>query len=360
MHRATTLLAALSLVACGNETDFIDELDLEPSQEPAPVEAVTQTDLLVQTVTPSVDILYMVDNSCSMGDDQADLAANFPTFMRWFLGSGLDYNIGVVSSDTRDPAHNGKLQGGFNKRWISTDDDNQIAAFQQMAVLGNSGASPEKGIAGVYNSKNVAAAVDWNQGFYRDTSALHVIAVSDERDYTRGGDGVTIGEFIDWFDGLKRNADERTFSAIESPAVGASGAGGQAYGTVTQVIGGVVWDIGQEDWSPALDVLGLRASGRKTEYFLSQLPLDETIRVTVRVETEGGNFDERIYPRAFWQGAELVDDEGNPTVGPHWYYIDRRNSITFVDYVPEDLSQVAIEYTIRSSVVEAQEPAGDN
>ena len=217
-------------------------------------------------------------------------------------------------------------------------------------MLGNSGASPERGIAGIYFGAEKEAD-RYNDGFFRDTSAIHTIAVSDERDFSQGD--IPMNEFIPWYDQLKRSADERTFSAIESPSSGASGAG-QRYATVTRAIGGVEWDIGDADWSPALDRIGIAATGRKTEYFLSKLPVDPTIRVTVRTPIlDGADYDERIYPRAEYDdNDELVDENGDPATGEFWYYVPGRNSITFVEYVPEDLAQVVLEYTVRSSVVD--------
>ena len=64
-----------------------------------PVETPTQTDRLVQVLPPEVDVLWIIDNSSSMSDEQAALTTNFPAFMDFFLGSGLLYHIGVVSTD---------------------------------------------------------------------------------------------------------------------------------------------------------------------------------------------------------------------------------------------------------------------
>ena len=47
----------------------------------------------------AVDILFVVDNSCSMGGQQTQLANNFSTFMNVFQASGIDYNIGFVTTD---------------------------------------------------------------------------------------------------------------------------------------------------------------------------------------------------------------------------------------------------------------------
>ena len=63
---------------------------------PRPLDNPTQTDRLVQVTVPTVDILWVIDNSCSMGPEQTSLADNSPIFLNYFLGSGLDYHIGTV------------------------------------------------------------------------------------------------------------------------------------------------------------------------------------------------------------------------------------------------------------------------
>jgi hypothetical protein len=65
------------------------------------LESPTRTDEIVQLTTPSADVLWVVDNSSSMSDNQRALTDNFPVFFDWFLGSGLDYHIGVVSTDRK-------------------------------------------------------------------------------------------------------------------------------------------------------------------------------------------------------------------------------------------------------------------
>ena len=344
MFRRLTLPVLLALVGCP-ESSFQDSFpDFEPGTV-RPVESQTQTDLVTQTVNPVVDVMFMIDNSCSMGDDQAFLADNAPVLMQHFLGSGLDYHIGVVSSDIVNPAENGKLQGSGpgGKLWIETTDQGQIPRFVQAAVLGNSGAFPEKGIAAIYRA--IEELGDrYNAGFVRDRSALHVVAVSDEFDYTEPSI-VTMPEFINWYDGLRRTADERTFSAIEWPNARAYASNNKRYGEVTQRIGGVLWDIKDDDWSPALDLLGLRAVGLTSEYFLSRLPVEDSIEVLMRTPIEGTD-DYSDLPQ---QRAER-NDLGQ-WGGGDWYYTPIRNSITFTGDVPTALSQIVITYTIASSVV---------
>lgn len=51
---------------------------------------------------PMVDILFVIDNSASMSDDQANLANNIDTFVEAFSKNGLiDYHIGIVTVSDR-------------------------------------------------------------------------------------------------------------------------------------------------------------------------------------------------------------------------------------------------------------------
>jgi hypothetical protein len=95
-----------------------------------------------------------------------------------------------------------------------------------------------------------------------------------------------------------------------------------------------VWSIVRDDWATLLDQLGAQAAGLKREYFLSRLPVEETI--TVEVETAEGAI------AAF----DPVED---------WTYDESRNSITFVEYIPASLSTVIITYTVASTQVEGSE-----
>src|SRR5262245_57636987 len=45
-----------------------------------------------------IDVLFVIDNSGSMGQEQANLTANFPMFIQVLNDSGLDYRVGVTTT----------------------------------------------------------------------------------------------------------------------------------------------------------------------------------------------------------------------------------------------------------------------
>ena len=49
------------------------------------------------------DILFVVDNSCSMSEEQADLADNAEDFVKTLTFAGTDFQISVITTDSPEP-----------------------------------------------------------------------------------------------------------------------------------------------------------------------------------------------------------------------------------------------------------------
>ena len=323
---AIRLLALVGLCACGSESGIQSALpNFEPSNLPPMVDGTIQEDRIFQVTIPVVDVLFVVDNSCSMEEEQVALAENFPSFLDWFLGSGLDYHIGVISTDMEDPQHTGRLQPGGGELWVDAKTKTPDVAFAQMVSLGIEGDPNEKGRAAAYTALNILAKTD-NKGFLREDSGVHITVVSDEDDVS-GRSPVSRSEFIAYLQDL-RFGNKVSFSSIVGPITGCPDIGtpGTDYMAVTGQVGGVIWPICEPKWTQILDDLGFLAVGLSKEFFLSQIPVVETIEVSV--DTNGAI-------------RRFGNDE--------WVYTGSRNSITFVDFVPEPLSAVSIRYEVLAS-----------
>jgi hypothetical protein len=285
-----------------------------------------------------------------MADDQQMLTDHFPLFMDFFVGSGLDYHIGVTSSDL-DGNYNGskgKLREVAGARYLVPETANPIEMFTTMATMGTTGSGTEKGMGAVYLALEINQD-NTNAGFYRDEAALHTIIISDEPDLTPGN-VIEQGEFENWYDGLKADVDDRTFSSIVDPQIGAK------YKNITMNIGGITWDIKQEQWGLVLEQLGVQAAGLKREYFLSQLPIEGTITVSVK-DVSGATYD-FVEGIADPDTGELTDTNGDGLPDGDWSYDSTRNSITFAEFIPNPLSKVIITYTLLSTQQSADEFGG--
>jgi hypothetical protein len=313
-------ILGLALLAACSETSLNPTIDLLQPPNPPDLTVPTRVDRTVQVTVPSLDVLWVIDNSCSMQSHQNELARAFPAFMNYFLGSGLDYHIGVVTTGWDDANERGKLMAAGGHTWVDADTPDPITVFGGMARRGTNGPSVEKGRAQVYGAIELLGD-RVNAGFYRDDAALAVIAISDEEDQS-GSSPIGLYPFIDWLNGLKPNAGMVTFSSIVGPDRGCTAAGpGREYLAVTRAVGGIEWSICDGRWDTVLEELGVQAAGLKREFFLGEVPVEETIQVWI--EENGDRFD-------------FDRDE--------WRYDRRRNSITFLEFIPAPLSEVFISY----------------
>ena len=182
-----------------------------------------------------VDILFAIDNSGSMGDEQDNLIAAFPGFVAGIqdaLQFADSYHIGVVTSDSYN--HNeggcqgvgdlvtqtggsdssnavcGPFTSGF--RWFDNTEPDLAATFQCAAQVGTDGSGDEEQVHGVLRAtdaeRNVAGAC--NDGFLRDDALLVVVLITDEEDEEDcdpffGCDGGTPAGPNEWFTRLVTN-----------------------------------------------------------------------------------------------------------------------------------------------------------
>jgi hypothetical protein len=326
---------SVSVVGC-IENDFSDpSVEIAPIYNPAQPPTPDQHDSYIQTQKPQVDILWVVDNSCSMADEQASIAKEFPAFFEFFLGSSLDYHIGVTSTDMDNADQSGKLEQAAGVRWITPDTPNPEDVFVAMSELGTGGSGNEEGILAGY--ANFELQDEYNAGFLRDDSAIHIIVVSDESDVSPNSP-ITLKEYQDYLNNLRAEPEQVTYNGIVSPAKpafpcdGASTPGDRYIDTINAV-GGVFWSRCNDDWSAALELMGLETAGLKREYFLTQLPVPGTIKVSVQTE-----------------GFTQLFTEYDPLTGlGDWTYSEPRNSVTFNEFIPESGSAVNIDYKVLSA-----------
>jgi hypothetical protein len=154
-----------------------------------------------------VDLLFVIDNSGSMGPHQANLIANFPGFvdgMKTELAEAEDYHIGIVTSDAyfengdgcTDIGHLVTQTGGpgssdsvcapysTGKRYMDDTEPDLYDKFACAAHVGTRGSSHEAPVEAAYQgiSPGLNAAGACNEGFVRDDALLVIVIVTDEDD----------------------------------------------------------------------------------------------------------------------------------------------------------------------------------
>lgn len=154
-----------------------------------------------------VDLLFVIDDSGSMADEQANLVASFPGFisaMQQELAETDGYNIGVVTTDTYiydincSPLSVGNLvtqtggpdsSNGICTPYVSggnfmTELDDLPQKFGCAAQVGTGGDGDERPMEALITALNppLTDAGGCNEGFLRDDALLVVVIITDEED----------------------------------------------------------------------------------------------------------------------------------------------------------------------------------
>lgn len=300
------------------------------------------TDVFFQDPPSAVDILLIVDNSCSMMDEQTKLSAGFQEFVTYFEFADVDYHIGVVTTDTADPDHSGKLRGAI--KWIEPSTADAAAIFQQNVMVGTNGSGSEKGLDAARKALGPELATGFNAGFLRDDAYLSLIFVSDEEDYS----SEPVANYINFFWSLKGERERGSFNA--SSLVGADDAGLPAdcgdvadpyngasaahrYVDVATETGGVVRSICSDDFTPIITEMGLNTSRLTDRFQLSSAPDPYSIEVELTPPgEESATLIESDHSDFTWEYRLEEEGEGET----YW--------VVFTNQMPPVNSKIVIRY----------------
>jgi hypothetical protein len=186
---------------------------------------------------PAVDLLFVIDNSRSMQEEQDSLVASFPGFIAGIedlLGSQTSYHVGVVTTDhnaynedacreigalttrTGGQMSSDRLCGPFaGGRRYMTAADNLSEAFACAAHVGIEGdwdERPMEALRSVLTGDPPRTAA-CNEGFLRADALLVVILITDEDDLA------SVGAPDGWYDAIVSVRDERSLVLLSLVAV---------------------------------------------------------------------------------------------------------------------------------------------
>lgn len=295
-----------------------------------------QVDRYTQLRDNKIDILWVVDDSGSMNEEQSSLSRNFQSFIGFADSLGVDYQVGVITTEVRDTSVAGILWAcsGFNPI-IRHTDSNRVQAFQCAARVtnppnGNRRPNPggsdsqEAGLQAARMALDVPNVNGANSGFLRNDARLAVISVSDEDDQSNG----PVNLYVDFFRNLKgfRNPQLVSVSAIagDVPNGCSTAAAGTRYAAAASALNGQFESICTSSWNRMLQNIGLGVFALRSSWTLSRQADPATIRVSVG-------------------GTSIGQSSSNG-----WTYDAGSNSITFHGAaVPSAGSQIEVAYGAR-------------
>jgi len=155
----------------------------------------TVTETFEQTKSgAALDLLFVVDNSRSMGPAQQQVAGNLGTFFEWVNRARVDYQIAVTSTDAvgvtgARPAARGQFSSRGGVAIVRPTTPNGMQVLASNIALGTDGTNREQPLftalqaLGLLKSqRGVPPAA--NLGFVRRDARLGIIFVTDEDDFS--------------------------------------------------------------------------------------------------------------------------------------------------------------------------------
>ena len=260
-----------------------------------------QVDVFVQEPTPNVDVLFVVDDSGSMADDQVRLQQELPQLVAEAASWGQDYHMAVT---TTDPILvSGRFKGVPS--WVDTSVDASV--FADNLLVGTGGHWEEMGLNGAWmafsgnnvastsiaciNAPNACPSGLWcqdgfckgpNHGFLREDADLIILLISDEEDSSPE----TTDWYIEHFASLK---DPQTGYGVKVHALvhddqclGAGyGTKGTRYIEVVKQFNGHVGSLCTNDFSAEFSAVAQKTFGLKDQFYPTLPPDLSTLEVRV-------------------------------------------------------------------------------
>jgi MYXO-CTERM domain-containing protein len=295
-----------------------------------------------------VDILWVVDDSGSMAQEQAALGAGFQYFIEHFVDLALDFRIAVVTTDVDNKSERGQFQGTIPV--LTPDTPGLLSEFANNVNVGITGSDPseEQSFEAARLAFTPGNLVGPNSGFLRREALLAIIFVSDEDDFSMWGspgglphacaddfgdsdssDCAPIARYIEAFEAIKGgHTDLLMMGAIAGPTVNTCSYAwpGYRYEELIAQMGGLFESICQQDFDAILDRLGERISSKAVKPLgLTYPPKEETIQV--------------------WVDGDLV-----PSGSDTWVYDADEGAIRVAGHlVPGQCTEIQVQYIRESS-----------
>ncbi len=249
---------------------------------------------------PPADIIFFVDQSCSMDDDQRSLASNFSAFISNLSAYTTNWHVMVVNDDD-----------GCNNSGILTSSSSDYESRFTDAVGRGGGDYTEAGLIVTAAAVDKTDAGDCNTGFLRASAMLHIIMVSDEPEQSPRSWDTYVNQVI----AKKGDSSLVKFSAVAGDYPGGCSSSGNSAAAGTGYYEAVMYTGGEflsicSNWATSVEALA-DASVEMSTFELSRTPVESTIAVSVNgsARASGWTYDASTNSIVF--DADRMPEEGD-------------------------------------------------
>jgi hypothetical protein len=260
-----------------------------------------------------VDILWVIDDSMSMYEEQEQLSIHSASFIGFLTTVSVDFHLGVITTDM-DSDEAGELQGEV----LSSETSGLVEAFSDLVTDSTDGSRDEHGFEAALDGNNSSI----NPDFVREDADLELIFFSDEDDHS----GMDTEDFVSDLE-AQRSGSSVTINSIVGDlpegcaSVLAAADPGEKYVEAQEATDGLRESICSFDYDAMLSRVAQHVLGLNVRFALLKIPNLDTVEVKV---------DGIIIHRRDRHG---------------WWYDAGDNSIVFDGYaVPPPGSAIVITY----------------
>lgn len=191
-------ILAFSLLAAAGCSPDVPKLIPRPDDSN---EKVSEDDAGVEVFNPEVDVLFIVDDSGSMGTHQNNLIQNIDRFVAAFTArTNIDYHIGVLTSSMEKDSWGGakaccgELVG--SPKFVDRSTPGAQMILKTNLRVGTGGAVTEKFFEPLVAALSPPMVNGPNAGFYRSGAYLAVVFITDAEEQSRGIDAKGTFDFL--------------------------------------------------------------------------------------------------------------------------------------------------------------------
>ena len=225
----------------------------------------------------AIDILVVVDNSGSMGNEQAKLAPQLASLLTYV--DHASWQVSVITTDARNKECGSLIKKG---------DPGYIDAFKQdINDAGTRGSGNERGF---YQAMHGLSCKMSNKDWLQPNSAVAVLIVSDEDNCSRGCTNAAEGtnSLKNFLATLRPSGSTGVFGIIDVPDQNGKSTCSTAYNVSRQyqaeivATGGTSGSICDNSYAPTLQAISSKISTLlKKEFRLMETPVPGSLSVTI-------------------------------------------------------------------------------